>query len=354
MPFSIVRDDIARVQADCVVNAANTHLAPGGGVCGAIFAAAGHDEMRRACERLGGCPTGGAVVTPAFSLPATWCIHAVGPIWHGGGAGEDEALHACYRSIFARILELGAHSVVFPLISAGIYGFPTARALAIVREETARFLDAHPDIEVILVLFDRATVRAGNDLIAAIDEYIDDEYVDQSPFAHRRMRDLAREERWLEEAAPAAMAAPMPAGRAPRRGASGACGARGISHDRGLDDMLAHLDASFSQTLLALIDERGLTDATVYKRANISRQLFSKIRGNAAYRPTKQTAVALVMALELDLEEAQDLLGRAGLTLSRSSTFDVIVRFFIERGIYDLFQLNEALFYYDQPLVGSQ
>lgn len=294
------------------------------------------------------------MVTPAFKLPATWCIHAVGPIWHGGGAGEDEALHACYRSIFARVLELGAHSVAFPLISAGIYGFPTARALAIVREETARFLDAHPDIEVILVLFDRATVRAGNDLIAAIDEYIDDEYADQSPFAHRRMRDLAREECWLEDAAPAAMAAPMSAGRAPRRGASGACGARGISHDRGLDDMLAHLDASFSQTLLALIDERGLTDATVYKRANISRQLFSKIRGNAAYRPTKQTAVALAMALELDMDATQDLLGRAGLTLSRSSTFDMIVRFFIERGIYDLFQLNEVLFYYDQPLVGSQ
>lgn len=374
MPFSIVRNDIARVHADVLVNAANTHLAEGGGVCGALFATAGREQMRAACDAIGGCPTGSAVATPAFNLPARWCVHAVGPIWRGGDHGEEAALRSCYQSMFARVVELGARSVAYPLISAGIYGYPAEAALAVAREETRAFLAKHDDIEVTLVVFDRSAVRLGSALEQEIREYIDDEYVAQSPHVRRRGAELEREMRWAadakapscdvfssalmsvedgaEEPAPDGVAshAYTAASLVPPAGApTSIAGTAPVE----LDDLLEHLDAGFSETLLALIDQRGLADAEVYHRANLSRQLFSKIRGNPAYRPTKPTAVALAMALELDVSATQDLLSRAGLTLSRTSKFDVIVRFFLERGIYDIYQLNEALFAYDQPLVGS-
>lgn len=377
MPFSIVRDDISRVHADVLVNAANVRLAPGGGVCGALFSAAGFDEMRAACEAIGGCATGDAVATPAFNLPARWCVHAVGPIWRGGRAHEEELLHRCYRSAFARAVELGARSVAFPLISAGIYGFPVERALAIVREEVAAFLRHHDEVALTLVVFERAVVQMGNALVEQVQEYIDDEYVDSSSFMRRDTGELERELQWTEDAsAPlsvemaepvalpeclqeddASIAAPRPFVaaniRMPGAAMPDAPSRAGATLDVEIAQLVATLDAPFSTTLLALIDARGMTDAEVYHRANISRQLFSKIRGNESYRPSKQTVVALAIALELDMSATQDLLARAGFTLSKSSKFDVIVRFFIERGIYDLFQLNEVLFAYDLPLVGS-
>ena len=361
MPFLIVRDDIARVSADAIVNAANTRLQAGGGVCGALFAASGAADMQAACDAIGGCPTGSAVSTPAFALDATWVIHAVGPIWRGGLSGEREALRSCYRSVFAEAGRLGVRSVAYPLISAGIYGFPVDEALVIAREETEAFLRVHEDVAVTLVMFDRATVRAGGELFDEIDEYIDDEYVEASPHMRRRAERLAVEA-W-DAAAPGGLAdAGAPSGyadgAAPEAfaaafGGEAVCAALSSAAPRELDDLLSNLDASFSETLLALIDERGMTDAEVYHRANLSRQLFSKIRSNRAYRPTKPTAVALAVALELDPRQTQDLLSRAGLALSRSSKFDVIVRFFLERGVHDVFRINEALFAYDQPLLGS-
>lgn len=395
MPFLIVRDDIARISADAIVNAANTRLQAGGGVCGALFAAAGAADMQAACDAIGGCPTGSAVSTPAFALDATWVIHAVGPIWRGGLSGEREALRSCYRSVFAEAERLGVRSVAYPLVSAGIYGFPVDEALAIAREETEAFLRVHEDVSVTLVMFDRATVRAGGELFDEIDEYIDDEYVEASPHMRRRAERLAVEawgdasELFADEggegagapglasgleaaretglapdlapelSAPVAASEPAPSAHpvgysTPAAfGGEAVCAALSAAAPRELDDLLSNLDASFSETLLALIDERGMTDAEVYHRANLSRQLFSKIRSNRAYRPTKQTAVALAVALELDPRQTQDLLGRAGLALSRSSKFDVIVRFFLERGVHDVFRINEALFAYDQPLLGS-
>ena len=361
MPFLIVRDDIARVSADAIVNAANTRLQAGGGVCGALFAAAGAADMQAACDAIGGCPTGSAVSTPAFALDATWVIHAVGPIWRGGLSGEREALRSCYRSVFAEAERLGARSVAYPLISAGIYGFPVDEALAIAREETEAFLRVHEDVAVTLVMFDRATMRAGGELFDEIDEYIDDEYVEASPHMRRRAERVAVEV-W-DAGAPDGLAdVGAPSGHADSAapeafavafGGEAVCAALSAAAPRELDDLLSNLDASFSETLLVLIDERGMTDAEVYHRANLSRQLFSKIRSNRAYRPTKPTAVALAVALELDPRQTQDLLGRAGLALSRSSKFDVIVRFFLERGVHDVFRINEALFAYDQPLLGS-
>lgn len=360
MPFSIVRDDIARVAADVLVNAANERLAPGAGVCGAIFAGAGFDRMRAACEAVGRCPTGSAVVTPGFDLPCRWVAHTVGPVWRGGGAGEERLLRSCYRSVFAEVERLGASSVAFPLISAGIYGYPVRAALDVAREEAAAFLADSPDVSVTLVVFSRDVVSASVGLLGELREFIDDTYVDESPYARRgwgRARDAELEGAFLAEASPCH--APVPASMPPSvaAGAAAPVASPPLVGGEPLDDDLARrldaLDAPFSEALLALIDARGLTDAQVYKRANLSRQLFSKIRSNPAYRPTKPTAVALAMALELDVDETQGLLARAGLTLSHSSRFDVIVEFFIARGVFDVLRVNEALFAFDQPLLGS-
>ena len=276
------------------------------------------------------------MTTPGFDLPCRWVVHAVGPIWRGGAHGEQDQLHACYRSVFAEVERLGAASVAFPLISAGIFGYPVREALDVARDEAAAFLGRCPDVEVTLVVFSSDVVAACVPDADELREFIGDEYVVASPFAHGRDR-MADLRASLPDGDFSVLAAPAAAAAAPDD----------------LADRLAHLDASFSQALLALIDERGLTDAQVYRRANISRQLFSKIRSHADYRPTKPTAVALAMALGLTLPETQELLAHAGLTLSRSSRFDVIVEFYLSRGVHDVMTVNEVLFAYDQPLLGS-
>ena len=246
--------------------------------------------------------------------------------------------------MFAEVARLGATSVAFPLISAGIYGYPIRDALRIAREETAAFLDEHDDVRATLVVFTRDVIVQGGRHLADLRAYIDDTYVESSPHMRRRMDEVPH----LDASAMVQMDAMVAPGRAPETVFAGA------PRDKNeLADLLDHLDEPFSTTLLALIDARGLTDAQVYKRANISRQLFAKIRSNPAYKPTKPTAVALGMALELTYDELQDLLARAGLTLSRSSKFDVIIEFFVMRGDYDILDVNEALFAFDQPLLGS-
>lgn len=343
MPFSIVRNDIAQVHAEVLVNAANEHLAAGGGVCGAIFDGAGFAQMQRACGEIGGCPTGSAIATPGFRLPCRWVVHAVGPVWRGGAFGEERLLRSCYRSVFAEVDRLGATSVAYPLISAGIYGYPVASALRIAREETAAYLEScERDVQVTLVVFSRDALRAATAEVSDLQAYIDDAYVAESPFVYERRSELA-----------AALPAHM-LGSVPMASEELADHLETVASDASdLNEALDNLDAPFSTTLLALIDARGMTDAEVYKRANISRQLFSKIRSNPGYRPAKPTAVALGLALGLDYDGLQDLLARAGFTLSHSSKFDVIIEFFVERGEYDLFRINEALFTYDQPLLGS-
>lgn len=370
MPLSIVRNNIAQVKADVLVNAANTRLAAGGGVCGAIFAGAGYAQMEAACASIGHCDTGDAVVTPAFNLPAKYVVHAVGPVWRGGNAGERGLLASAYAAVFSRAAELGAESVALPLISAGIFGYPPAESLELATTAAQGFLDVHPDARVAIVVFDRAAFAASLGRFRDVASYIDDVYVDacrRDRRADLRASGVSEDAAW--DVGEVCEAAPAPRARAAEAPAAAAAptAARprkqtlrkrlgaffGVGVEDGLSNRLEHLDASFSQTVLALIDERGLTDAETYKRANLSRQLFSKLRKDEGYRPTKQTAVALAMALELSLDDTNELLARAGYILGHASKFDVIVEYYIDRGCYDVMELNEALFAFDQPLVGS-
>ncbi len=338
MPLQIVRNDITRMEADAIVNAANRSLQMGGGVCGAIFAAAGASELQAECDRIGGCETGDAVITGGGRLPARHIIHAVGPVWQGGGHGEEAQLRSCYRSALELAARHRLKSVAFPLISSGIYGYPKDQALRVAVSAIEDFLAGH-EMQVSLVVFDRQSFQIGEALFTDIARYIDDNYADQSLLRDRRRRPpqgeglLEKQVLSLRTESLAPAPALVPVG--------------------GLQDALDGLDISFSESLLKLIDQRGMTDVEVYKRANLNRKLFSKIRSGKGYNPSKPTAVALAVALRLNLDEMSGLLGRAGYALSPSSKADVILRYFIERGNYNIHEINEALFAFDQALLGG-
>jgi len=329
MPLLMIRNDITTMKVDAIVNAANSSLLGGGGVDGCIHRAAG-PELLAECRTLGGCPTGSAKVTAAYRLPCKYVIHAVGPRWRGGNHGEREALESCYRTSLELARERGCETVAFPLISSGIYGYPKDQALRVAVETISAFLEDH-EMTVYLVIFDKKSYQIGEALFDDIAQYIDDRYAD----AHTDLRREALRSRMLTEDLPmpmAAAAAPVPSG---------------------LDEALKRLDESFSQMLLRKIDERGMTDAECYKRANVDRRLFSKIRSDRNYRPSKPTVLAFAVALELSLEETRDFLMKAGFALSHSSKFDIILEYFIARGSYNIFEINEALFAFDQSLLGG-
>lgn len=347
MPFSIVRSDIARLDVDAVVNAANEGLIAGGGVCGAIFSAAGYEQLQEACRRIAPCPTGSAMVTRGFDLPARWIIHAVGPCWIDGHHGEESLLRRAYRSALDQAARLQVASVAFPLISAGIYGYPPAAAPDVACEEIARFLSDRAgtdagDMRVVLAIYDRRAFAASLDCYDEVALRIQDAQGEESFFACDSAVCAEAAEKSCDLGFGPGFDLDLQALAAPR-----------AIDETEIAELLNKLDASFSQTVLSLIDARGLTDVEVYKRANLSRQLFSKIRRDQGYKPTKATAVALAIALELSLDECNDLLERAGFSLSTSSKFDVIVRYFIERECYDIYKLNAMLFAFDQPLLGS-
>ena len=330
MPLHIVRNDITTMKVDAIVNAANESLLGGGGVDGAIHRAAG-PELLAECRGLGGCKTGQAKITRGYRLPAKYVIHAVGPVWQGGGHGERELLAGAYRASLELALANGCQAVAFPLISAGAYGYPKDRALKTAVDVIGDFLLAH-DMTVYLVIFDRAAFSIGEKLFADIAAYIDDRYVEEHTDR--------REEQYRRAMAFAAEAPPLCASACP-------------SVPGSLDEALGRLDESFSQMLLRKIDEKGMTDAQCYKKANIDRKLFSKIRSDTHYRPSKPTAMAFAVALELPLDEARELLEKAGFAFSHASKFDIIVEYFIARRNYDIFAINEALFAFDQSLLGG-
>ena len=336
MPLEIVRNDITKMAVDAIVNAAKESLLGGGGVDGCIHRAAG-PELLAECRTLGGCKTGDAKITKAYRLPCKYVIHTVGPIWNGGQYGEKEKLVSCYRTSLALAKEHKCETVAFPLISSGICGYPKDQSLRVAVDTIGEFLMEN-DMTVYIVIFDRAAYQISGKLFADIAEYIDDHYVDEHTDSRReRLRRLNRLEKASMVCEDAVMAAPM------------AMSVVGGS----LDDMLGELDAGFSETLLKLIDRTGKKDSEIYKKANVDRKLFSKIRNNPDYKPSKATAIAFAIALELDFEETKDFIARAGFALSRSSKFDVIIEYFIKQKNYDIFEINEALFAFDQSLLGA-
>jgi O-acetyl-ADP-ribose deacetylase (regulator of RNase III) len=340
MPFNIIRNDITKMDVDAIVNAANTDLKMGGGVCGAIFKAAGASQLQDACNKLAPIQTGEAVITPGFRLTSKYIIHTAGPVYSDGKHGEAELLRTCYTNSLKRALENGCLSVAFPLISSGIYGYPKIEALEVATTAIRDFLDDQ-EMDVFLVVFDNTAFEVSEKLLGEVACYINEKYVEEHRDTRRELLNVKR--KILKESDLIQYNIPMP----------------NVAENTleesttGIDDLVGNLDEPFAETLLRLIDVKGKTDVEVYKRANLDRKLFSKIRTSKGYTPSKRTAVALAVALELSLYETDDLLERAGYALSHSQKFDVIVEYFIVNGKYDLFEINEVLFKYDQPLLGG-
>lgn len=403
MPLFIVRDDITTMQVDAIVNAAKESLLGGGGVDGQIHQAAGPGLLKE-CRALGGCATGQVKLTKGYNLPARYIIHAVGPVWQGGNQGERELLASCYLEALTLAHQRGFESIAFPLISSGIYGYPKRLAMEVAADTIRQFLNSH-DMVVYLALFDKQALDLGRSIFQDIQTFIDEKYVeDRAPwlegrrkraedihsrrYERRRPAELTADDTlslpWeeIEQSLQAPVDAPEPPAKAappplpqersfslprfkrgkdryqeenlpPPEAAPWQDMPAAAPAPLSLEDILSRLDEGFSQTLLRLIDLSGMTDPECYKKANVSRKLFSKIRGDIHYRPSKQTALAFCLALEMDLHATQDLLRKAGYALSPSSKADLIVEYFIRQGNYDIFQINEALFAYDQVLLGA-
>ena len=365
MPLHIVRNDITTMKVDAIVNAAKESLLGGGGVDGAIHRAAGPDLLKE-CRTLGGCKTGQAKITKGYRLPAKFVIHTVGPVWQGGSCGERELLISAYRSSLELAFANKCETVAFPLISSGVYGYPKDQALKIAVDTIGDFLLSH-DMTVYLVIFDRAAYTIGGKLFADIAAYIDDHYVSEhtdsleeqrrqfmgfnAPSMTEAPRTPAKAAHWSDEnlSQPDENLSKLPMWESIPAVPLTPTAAPAVS----LDEALSQLDESFSQMLLRKIDERGLTDAQCYKKANIDRKLFSKIRSDVHYKPSKPTAMAFAVALELPLEEARDMLEKAGFAFSHASKFDIIVEYFIAHQNYNIFEINEALFAFDQSLLGG-
>ena len=350
MPFEIVRDDITKMRVDAIVNAANRTLLGGGGVDGAIHSAAG-PELLEECRTLHGCETGQAKITGGYRLPARYVIHTVGPIWQGGNNHERELLSSCYRNCLELAVENHCESIAFPMISAGAYGYPKEEAMEVAVEAISHFL-LHQDLTVYLVVFGRQEFFTGKKLFRDIQEYIDDNYAQ----AHvRRNVEYAREKLWhrdeeealaLEESI-CAQGVMMPSPALPKAPPDF------IKEKADWKALIRNTDEGFSRALLRLIDEKGMTDVECYRKANVDKRLFSKIRSDPEYRPSKPTVFAFAVSLKLTLPETKTLLKKAGFALTRSNRLDLVMEYCIRERFYDILQINEVLYELDLPLLGN-
>ena len=344
MPIQIVRNDITKMECDAIVNAANTTLLGGGGVDGAIHKEAGK-ELLLECMKLGGCKIGQAKITNAYKLPCRYVIHTVGPRWKNGQSGERQLLESCYKESLQLAVKHNCESIAFPLISSGAYAYPKDQALRIAVDTITSFLIKH-DMLVYIVVFDKSAFQISEKLFADIASYIGDKYVDTHFIFNNSRRDsygestvLAETHIFSDDVDACVLKAPCSPSIAMPKSMS-------------LEDAVNQIDESFSQMLLRKIDEKGMTDTQCYKKANVDRKLFSKIRGDIYYRPSKTTAIAFAIALELSLDETKDMLMKAGFALSHSNKFDIIIEYFIINENYNVFEINEALFAFDQSLLG--
>ena len=335
MPFEIIRGDITKLSVHAIVNAANRSLLGGGGVDGAIHRAAG-SALLKECRTLGGCEIGNAKITKGYELPSKYIIHTVGPIWHGGTQNEEQQLRSCYMNSLALAKERNLESIAFPLISSGAFGYPKDQALSVAVTAIKDFL-LECDMSIYIVVFDKASFGFSQKLFTSISQYIDDHYAAHHDDRNRR-RSIYEEDkqRFSYE----------------QELTESVCKNTFVESERSLSDVLSELDDTFSERLLRLIAQKGYSDVITYKKANIDRKLFSKIRSDKNYKPSKATVLAFSLALRLSLDETKDFLMTAGFALSRSSKFDVIIEYFITHKIYDIYEVNEALFAFEQPLLG--
>ena len=351
MPLKIIRQDITKIKCDAIVNPTNVKMLPSGGVDAAIHKAAGK-ELRKYCKNIGECPVGQARITPAFDLSCKYVIHTVGPKWQGGDRGERMLLRACYTECMKLAAANGCNSVAFPLISSGLYGYPKDRVIREAAEVISEFL-SDCEMEIYIVVFDKESYSISKELYTEVQTFVDNFYTESRFFGIERYRN--REVSFEAERIQASLSS-----TAFDEGIdsvifkeSAICEPDTDFAGKSLEDMLSNMDKGFADTLFYYIDKKGISDVEAYKRSNVGKKTFSKIKCNKDYKPSKITAISFAIGLRLNIDEARHLLGTVGMCLSRSNKFDVIIEYFITSGKYEsIFEVNEVLYQFDQSLLG--
>ena len=388
MPFEIVRNDITNMHADAIVNTANPRPIIGAGTDSAIHAKAG-PQLLEARRAIGNIERGHSAITPAFGLDAKYVIHTVTVYWRGGKHGEADILRSAYDSALALALENDCQSIAIPLMAAGSYGFPKQLALQIANEAISSFLLQH-EMDIFLVVFNKDVFRLSRQLRKDVQTFVDDNYIARTSLLEygydaeselqedvrrrspNRCRNAARlraeadelfssvlhraqdaEEAHVSGAAkevapkecmPEGSVGAMPSAPAPQS-------APLTAYDN-LDDLLRHRAENFPEAIMRIMNEKNLSNPTVYRRAGMDKRLFSKIISGKSH-PTKSNALLIALGLQLDIAQTQELLAKAGYALTNSSRSDLVVMFFIQRGDYNVIRINEVLFDMDLPVISK-
>ena len=401
MAFSIVRNDITKMNTEAIVNTASGRPAVGTGCDSAVYKAAGYDELlayRK--EKIGYVPEGEAFITPGFGLKAKYIIHAVSPLYMGGNEGEEEKLRSCYRNSLRLAKENGIRSVAFPLIATGGFGYPKEEGLRIAVDEINAFL-LNSEMDIILAVFDDRANSLGKRIYPDLEEYIDQNYVEDKRgeeygggflgsmgtavwntelLSYRgtaerghRTEEARRQEEigFTADRAEPMFSTAMPESffrkkEIPEKTAKPDVYAASVEeeaeegfqdfeelHESRLKERMQHISDTFSEYLLYLIQNKNMKNAEVYKRAIVDKKIFSKIKNNADYHPQKLTALCLCVGAKLNLDETKDLLARAGYALSPCDKTDIIFSYFIENEIYDMIELDIQLEEHGLPCIIS-
>lgn len=341
MPLQIIRQDITKMRVDAIVNTTNEEMIGYSGVDLAIHTIAGA-ELDAECAKLAPLGLGQAKLSGAYGLPCKYVIHTSGPVWRGGLVGESIILRSCYIESLKLAVKSGCRSIAFPLISSGVYGYPKDQVLKFAIQTITEFLFDH-ELTVYLCVFDKESYSFSQKLFSDIQEFINDEYVDDHDEDFYEAFDGSIDEVPMAKCIQAPMCADA---MMPRKRETSS------TEGKSLREYMKQMDRSFQEMLFDLIDESGMTDVECYKKANVDKRTFSKIKSTKDYKPSKQTVIAFAISLQLDMDTTQELLATAGFTLSRSKVFDKIIIYFIHNGNYDIFEINEALFEFDQQLLG--
>ena len=330
MPLLISRNDITKIDVDVIVNAANTALQMGGGVCGAIFRAAGPSELQTACDKLAPIKTGEAVITDGFKSKAKYIIHTAGPIYQGGNTAQEKQLYDCYFNSLKLAAEKNLKSIAFPLISAGIYGYPPNKALSTALKSIHDFLGGYDgEMTVYMIVYNDDAFSAAKKLYDGVESFIDEKLI---------VNDIERR----------------------RRSGNFSCKNSDVEYPESIlceSEIFANLEDSFNTKLFDFIRQKQMTNADVYKNANIDRRLFSKIISNDTYTPSKNTIFALAISLKLNLKETESLLKSAGYAISHSSKSDLIIEYYIlhnQSQNYNIDELNFLLYQHQQIQLGQE
>lgn len=332
MPIQIIREDITKMKCDAIVNPTDEEMIGSGGVDGLIHKVAG-PRLKEEFIQSGGCQVGKAKITKGFLLPSTYIIHTVGPIYIDGKHNEKSLLESCYKECLKLAVENNCKSIAFPLISTGTYRYPKEEAFNIAIQTIQNFLLNH-EMNIFIVVYDKKAVSISKKIFTNVLEYIDDHYVEMYEASYNR--NVRYQPKLIFSK---------------QEDISNKKSCDIYDETISLNEKIFELDESFSESLIRMIDERNMKDSDCYKKANIDRKLFNKIKNNSNYHPKKETAIAFAIALELNLEDTLSFLSKAGYTLSNSYKFDVIIKYFIQNKIYDVMLINETLFTFDQKLL---